>query len=83
LREPGCQQNNFQNFFPTLVAQREQAAPMQACAKNIQMTEKWVAEKCLPRFAGSFLQASVALMIPALFFCHSFFCHCFFAKIQL
>jgi hypothetical protein len=52
------------------------------------MTEKWMAEKWIPRFVGSFLQVGIALMIPyghsqLLFFCHSFFCHCFFAKIQL
>jgi hypothetical protein len=42
------------------------------------MTEKWMAEKYLPRFAGSFLQVSVALMIPV-----SIFLSLFFAKIQL
>jgi hypothetical protein len=32
------------------------------------MTEKWMAEKCLPRFAGSFLRMSIALNDPSLYF---------------
>jgi hypothetical protein len=47
------------------------------------MTEKWMAEKYLPRFAGSFLQVSVALMIPVSIFLSFIFLSLFFAKIQL